>query len=100
MIRYPHTLTFRWNLAPAIDPTTGRPSEGVPVEKTITCRHEVSGSGDYVPSERGVSLQYSYLIFADKQPMEIPAGATTSINGVEYTVIRMENGQFNARIWV
>lgn len=100
MIRYSHTLTFKWNLTPVLDPTTGRPSKGVAVERVIQCRNEVSGSGAFVPSERGESLSYSYIIFCDKLPYKIPAGATVLIDGLSYTVIRMENGQFNSRIWV
>lgn len=100
MIRYPHSLMFSWHTEPTLDLATGRPIEGALIERLIACRHEVSGSGNFVPAERGVQTNYSYLIFTDVLPFKIPAGATTEIAGLTYTVILMENGQLNARIWV
>lgn len=100
MRRFPHSLTFRWSLSPSLDPSTGRPTEGLPVERLIYCRYEMGGSGRFVPSEGGVQLAYSYVIFAYPMPYKIPEGATVEIKGRTYTVIRMDNSQLHTRIWV
>lgn len=100
MVRYPHTLTFRWHTAPAIDPATGRPTEGVLVERLVYCRYEMGGAGAIIPSEGGTQLSYSYVIYSYPMLSKIPAGATVEIEGLSFTVIRMQNGQLNSRTWV
>lgn len=99
MIRYPHTLTFKWN-APATL-VNGRPTgEGAESFIEVKCRYDVNGSGKFIQSESGVNLLYSFKIHSNKLSQQIPAGAVVEIEGKKYTVIRHDNLQLSSRIWV
>ena len=99
MIRYPHTLTFKWNAQATL--VNGRPTtDGAESTIEVKCRYDINGSGKFISSESGVNIAYAFKIHSARLSEQLPAGATVEIEGVKYAVIRHDNLQLSSRIWV
>jgi hypothetical protein len=108
VIQYPHILKF--------DIVTGGSEEidengdtvivpGATTNVEIKCRFEVNGSGEQIPSNDGLKLDYGWIVYMPLGNSDIPEGV--EIEGYHNealiasgTVKRFFEGTMNTRAWV
>lgn len=108
VVQYPHILKF--------DIVTGGSQEidengdtvivpGATATIEVKCRFEPNGSGEQVPSNDGLLLDFGWVVYMPLGQLAIPEGValTGYLNGrviASGIVKRFSEGTMNARAWV
>lgn len=80
-------------------------TSNTPVEREFSCGVQPSGQGNIVISEDGISVNYSWIFYANKDVPKIPYGTPVEVfEGqnliAKGTVKFYAKSRINVRIWV